>query len=163
MCEFYSRISNSRYTVLRHSNIYGPHDKYDLDKSHVFGATITKVLTAKDGKITVWGTGEEERDLLYVSDLVRFVELAIDKQQTGYELYNVGYGSAISVDNLVKKIIEHSGKDIGIEYDTSRPNIKTKLCLDTSKAKSQLGWHPEVTLDEGIQKTIDWYIKNFKV
>ena len=66
MCEFYSRISSTKYTVVRHSNIFGPYDKFDLERSHVFGATMTKVMTAKDGgKIVVWGTGEEERDLLY--------------------------------------------------------------------------------------------------
>src|SRR3989337_2775069 len=117
MCEFYSKIGNTKYTVIRHSNIYGPYDKFDLERSHVFGATMTKVMTARYGKITVWGSGEEERDLLYVSDLVNFVELAIEKQKSKFELYNVGYGTSISIDNLVKKIIIIcSGKDIKIEY-----------------------------------------------
>ena len=74
MCEFYSRICSTKYTAIRHSNIYGPHDKYDLERSHVFGATVTKVMSADDGKITVWGTGEEARDLLYVQDLIDFVD-----------------------------------------------------------------------------------------
>mgnify|MGYP001602264447 CR=1 FL=1 len=61
MCEFYSRIGNTKYTVIRHSNIYGPHDKFDLERSHVFGATMTKVMTAKSGgKIVVWGGGDED-------------------------------------------------------------------------------------------------------
>lgn len=161
MCEFYSRIGNTKYSVIRHSNIYGPHDKYDLEKSHVFGATITKVMTAEDrGKIIVWGTGEEERDLLYVSDLVNFVDLAISKQNNKFELFNVGYGSSISVSDLVKKIVDCSGKDIEIDYDLSKPSIKTKLCLDIAKAKDTLGWSPKITLDEGIKKTIDWYKSN---
>ena len=79
--EFYSRLGQNKYTVFRHSNIYGPHDKFDLEKSHVFGSTMTKVMTAQDGKIVIWGSGEEERDLLYVSDVVRAVELAIEKQR----------------------------------------------------------------------------------
>ncbi len=160
LCEFYSRIGNTKYTVLRHSNIYGPYDKFDLEKAHVFGATMTKVLTAKNRKIVVWGAGEEERDLLYVSDLIRFVELAIDKQKSKFELYNVGLGTSVSVTDLVKKIIACSGKDIKIEYDKSKPTIKTKLCLDTSKARKSLGWFPEVSLDEGIKKTMDWYKYN---
>jgi GDP-L-fucose synthase len=163
MCEFYSRIGNTRYTVLRHSNIYGPYDKFDLERSHVFGATITKVLTAKNnGKIIVWGSGEEERDLLYVSDLVNFVKLAIEKHDSKFGLYNVGYGSAISVNDLVKKIIAHSGNIVSIEHDLSRPSIKTKFCLDTTRAYQYFGWSPRVSLDEGIQKTIDWYRKNNK-
>ncbi|TET67901.1 MAG: NAD-dependent epimerase/dehydratase family protein, partial [Candidatus Aminicenantes bacterium] len=135
MCEFYSRLGNTKYTAIRHSNIYGPYDKFDLERSHVFGATMTKVMTAENGgKIVVWGAGEEERDLLYVSDLVNFVELAIDKGESKFELYNVGYGSSVSVNDLVKKIIASSGKDLKIEYDLTKPNIKTKLCLDIAKA-----------------------------
>jgi len=163
MCEFYSRIGNTKYAVIRHSNIYGPYDKFDLEKSHVFGATMTKVMTAEDGgKIVVWGTGEEERDLLYISDLVDFVERAVDRQESKFELYNVGYGSSISVSNLVKKIIACSGKDIKIEYDQSKPSIKTKLCLDITKAKNSLGWIPKVSLDEGIRKTMEWYKSNIR-
>ena len=64
MCEFYSRLKRTKYTAIRHSNIYGPYDKYDLERSHVFGATMTKVMTSTNGKIVVWGSGEEERDLL---------------------------------------------------------------------------------------------------
>ncbi|MFC2059486.1 NAD-dependent epimerase/dehydratase family protein [Chloroflexota bacterium] len=162
MCEFYSRIGNTKYTVIRHSNIYGPYDKYDLERSHVFGATMTKVMTAEnEGKIVVWGDGEEERDLLYVSDLVDFVELALDKQESKFELYNVGYGSSFSVNKLVEKIIASSGKDINIEHDVTQPSIKTKLCLDATKAKNSLGWFPRVSLDEGIQKTMKWYQANY--
>ena len=160
MCEFYSRISSTKYTAIRHSNIYGPHDKFDLEKSHVFGATLTKVLNARDRKISVWGSGEEERDLLYISDLTDFVEMIIARQQLPFELFNVGYGSSISVCDLVKKIISISGTDINIEYDLTKPSIKTKLCLDISKAKQSLGWIPTVSLDEGIRNTIDWYRLN---
>src|SRR3989344_1334427 len=72
MCEFFSRISNTKYTAIRHSNIYGPYDKYDLEHSHVLGATITKVMNAED-KIVVWGNGPETKDLQFESDLVDFV------------------------------------------------------------------------------------------
>jgi len=158
MCEFYSRISNTKYTVIRHSNIYGPHDKFDLEKSHVFGATVTKVMTAKDnGSILVWGSGEEERDLLYVSDLVNFVDLSIEKQKSKFGLFNVGCGKSFSVRKLVEKIIGASARKIKIEYDLTKPTIKTRLCLDTTKAKKLLGWTPAVSLQDGIHKTVDWY------
>ncbi|MDP3724890.1 MAG: NAD(P)-dependent oxidoreductase [Nanoarchaeota archaeon] len=160
MCEFYSRLGKTKYTVIRHSNIYGPYDKYDLEKSHVFGATVTKVMTAKDGKVVVWGEGSEARDLLHVSDLVHFVEQAIEKQEGAFKLYNAGYGKAVAVRDLVQKIIAHSGRDLRIEYDASKPTIKTKLSLDSSKAKQELGWEPRVSLEEGIQKTLEWYKKN---
>ena len=80
MCDFFSKLGRTKHTIIRHSNIYGPYDKYDLERSHVFGATITKVMTAKE-KIAVWGTGEEERDLLHVDDLTDFVEKSIEFQE----------------------------------------------------------------------------------
>ena len=162
ICEFYARYKRTKYTVMRHSNMYGPHDKYDLEKSHVFGATITKVMTATDGKIKVWGTGEEERDLLYISDLINFIDVAISKQVDFYSLVNVGYGSSISIADLVKKIIAESGRDLSIEYDPAGPTIKTKLALDNAKAEKFFGWKPQVSLDEGIKKTIAWYKDNIK-
>lgn len=161
VCEFYSRLGVTKYTVIRHSNIYGPYDKYDLERSHVFGATITKVMTAKEnGAITIWGNGDEERDILYISDLVNFVEIVIDKQSKNHELINVGYGSSVSVRELVNKIIDASGKNLTIEYDISRPSIKTKLCLDISKAKQVFGWKPNISMDKGIEKTLGWYREN---
>lgn len=162
LCEFYSRIGPAKYTVIRHSNVYGPYDKFDLEKSHVFGATLTKVMTTNDGKIVVWGSGEEERDLLYISDLVDFVLISLDKQKEKFQLCNVGYGSSVSVNDLVNKIIACSGKDIRIVHDLSKPTIKTKLCLDTSKAMTCFGWRPKVSLDDGIRKTIAWYKVNIK-
>ncbi len=163
MCDFYSRIGNTKFTAIRHSNIYGPYDKFDLERSHVFGATVTKVLTAKDNKITIWGTGEEERDLLYISDLVDFVEHAINNQTTKFGLYNVGYGESISINDLVKKIIEHSGKNLSIEHDLTKPTIPTKFCLDSTKAQEELGWSKKISLDDGIKKTIEWYLDKIKI
>ncbi len=159
MCEFYAGLGTTKYTAIRHSNIYGPHDKYDLERSHVFGATVTKVMTAKD-KVIVWGTGEEARDLLYVGDLTQFVHDAIDKQQNQYELFNCGSGRALRIKDLVSMIIQKSGKNLLIEHDVSQPSIPTSLFLDCSKAKDVLGWSPSINIDDGIVKTLDWYKKN---
>lgn len=156
MCEFYAGISATKFTTIRHSNIYGAYDKFDLEHSHVFGATVTKVMTAKE-KVIVWGTGMEERDLLYVDDLVKFVELAIKKQPEKYRLYHCGYGQAISIKALVQKIVAHSGKKLVIEHDLSQPTINTSLFLDCSLAKKELGWSPETSLDQGIVKTLAWW------
>lgn len=121
---------------------------------------MTKVLGTQDGKIVVWGDGEEERDLLYISDLVDFVNLTIEKQNAPFCLCNVGSGRSISVSDLAKKIILMSGKKVAIEYDKSKPSIKTSLSLDCTKAKTEFGWNPKVAIDEGIQKTMDWLQAN---
>lgn len=160
MCEFYSRLGRTRFTVMRHSNIYGPHDKYDLERSHVFGATMTKVLTNQDGKLVCWGPGTEERDLLHVDDLAAFVQAAMQKQESDYELVNVGLGESVSIKDLVHRIIDCSGKDISVEHDLSKPHIPTKICLDISNAKRDFGWEPKIGLDEGIRQTMQWYREN---
>ncbi|NBV29423.1 NAD(P)-dependent oxidoreductase [bacterium] len=160
MCEFYAGLGKTKYTAIRHSNIYGPHDKYDLERSHVFGATVTKVMSAKD-KITVWGTGEEARDLLYVSDLTDFVHKAIEHQKNQYELFNCGAGNAVRIKDLVLKMVEKSGKKLSIDHDLSQPSIPTSLFLDCSKAKKILGWSPAIQLEEGIERTLKWYRSNF--
>jgi len=160
MCEFYARLGRTRFTVMRHSNIYGPHDKYDLARSHVFGATMTKVLTNDDGRLVCWGPGTEERDLLHIDDLVAFVRAAMERQETPFELVNVGLGRAVSIKDLVHRIIAGSGKEIAVEHDLSKPHIPTKICLDISKARRDFGWEPTIPLDEGIRRTIAWYREN---
>ena len=161
MCKFFSKFNKTKFTVIRHSNIYGPFDKYNLQNSHMFGATITKVLNNND-KITIWGSGKERRDLLYVSDLVNFIQKAITRQKNYYELFNVGFGKDYSVIEVVKKIIKISGSKPKIEHDLAKPNIPTYLSLNCSKANKKLGWKPKVSLEQGIKKTIIWYKKNYK-
>jgi nucleoside-diphosphate-sugar epimerase len=161
MAEFYSRISPTKYTAIRHSNIYGPHDKYDLEKSHVFGATVAKVMNAQEGKISVWGDGSEERDLLYVDDLVRFTDLVLKKQECPFELLNLAYGQSISVLDLVKKIIQYSGRNLQIEFDRNKPTLPYKLSINSECARKRYGWSPQISLDEGIQKSLEWYEKYY--
>jgi len=165
MCRFLSQTKDNRtrFIVVRHSNIYGPHDKFDIERAHIFGATINRVTSApENGNIIITGTGEEERDLLYISDLVNFFELSLKGQKSFYEIYNVGYGSSISVKGLVGKIIEASEKNLTIVHDKSKESnvILTKLALNSEKAMKDFGWKPKVSLEEGIKRTMEWYNKN---
>lgn len=159
MCKFYSKFNRTKFTVIRHSNIYGPYDKYDLEKSHVFGATVTKVMNAVDNKVTVWGEGLEKRDLLYVDDLISFIETAIEKQKNNFEIFNVGLGEFVRIKDLVDKIIFHGKINLEVVHDLSKPSIQTSIGLDCSKAKFLLGWSPKYSLDDGIVKTLNWYRK----
>lgn len=157
MCEFYAGRGDTRFTVLRHSNVYGPHDKYDLERSHVFGASIAKVMTSSDGKVVVWGNGEEARDLIHVSDLVAAVRLALERQRQPFGLYNIGAGEAVTIRDLVARIIALSGRDLMLEFDTSRPSIPVSITVDTARARRDLGWQPHTSLDDGIARTLAWY------
>jgi len=160
MCAFYAGLGKAKYTVIRHSNVYGPYDKYDLAHSHVFGATVTKVMTEPTDRIVVWGDGTEERDLLYVGDLIDFVDCAITKQKRPFELVNVGLGRSVSVRELVKTIIKHSGRRLKIDFDASKPTIPFKLSLNIAKANKTFGWSPKTSLARGIERTLDWYREN---
>jgi nucleoside-diphosphate-sugar epimerase len=157
MCEFFSRLGMTRHTVIRHTNVFGPHDKFDLERSHVFGATVTKAMTSTTGAITVWGTGEEARDLIYIDDLVKFVELAVDRQTAPYEMLHASAGTAIRIRDLVARIVAASGRDLRIEHDPKGPTIRTSFALDNRRARAVLGWQPEVAFDEGVRRTVDWW------
>ncbi|MGF1621998.1 MAG: NAD-dependent epimerase/dehydratase family protein [Rhodomicrobiaceae bacterium] len=159
MCEFYARLGRTKHTVIRHSNIYGPHDKFDLERSHVFGASVTKAMLA-ERSLTIWGTGEERRDLLHVDDLMRFVTLALERQSSAFGLYNCGAGQSVSVRELVERIAGATGKKLTLDHDLSKPTIPFDLTLDCAKARSELGWEPEISLPEGIERTIAWWRQN---
>lgn len=161
--EFYSRLNRNKYTLIRHSNIYGPYDKFDLDKSHVFGATVNKVMNAKNNKVIVWGKGDEGRDLLYIDDLINFVELVIKKQKSKFGLYNVGYGKLISINNLVKKIIKLSNKNLQIVNDLTKKSLKNSVFLNCNKAYREIKWKKKISLDQGIKKTLKWYLENYRL
>ena len=160
LCKFYSGLGRTKHTVMRLSNAYGPYDKYDLEKSHFFGATITKVLKSNNHEdLIVWGDGSTERDLLHVDDVVDFIHKAIEKQEKSYDLFNVGYGESFSVSDIVRKIVDISGKQLNIKHDLTKPSIKTKLALISNKAKEEIGWTRKISINEGIEKTIKWYNK----
>ena len=116
-CRIYSRISPMKTTAIRHSNIYGPFDKYDLERSHFFVQQYLRLCRPR--KVLPWGTGEEKRDLLYVDDLMTFVGSVIDKQTHQYRLYNCGLGVAYSVKSIIDLIIQASGKQLSVEQDLS--------------------------------------------
>ncbi len=162
LCEFYSRIGSTMFTVVRHTNIYGPYDKYNDEQSHMFAATISKVMQAQDGdEIVVWGDGTEWRDVLHVSDLVNFIEHAIAMQNSPFQVVNVGYGYSYNVWQLVEETVKASGKKLTIRYDASRPTIPSYLRVNIEKASTLFDWKPAVSQYIGIRKTIDWYKQTY--
>lgn len=162
MCEFYSNISDTKFTTIRHSNVYGPHDKFDPERSQVVGSAITKVMMAKD-KVLIVGTGEEKRDLLYIDDLVSFIDAAIQQQPEKCRTYNCGTGVATETNALYNKIIQYAGKSLSVENDLSQATIKSTLSLDCALAQQELGWKAQTDLDTGLRKTISWFRDNVRI
>lgn len=162
MCEFFSIHSDTKFTVIRHSNVYGPWDKYDLENSHVFGATISKVLLAND-TVEIWGDGSEKRDLLYVTDLVDFVEKVLNKQENKFRIYNCGGEVLISTRELTEKIIAVAKRNLKIYFNTDRPSVNFTVYLDNKLARNELDWSPKVELDTGIRLCLDFWKENVRL
>jgi GDP-L-fucose synthase len=156
MCNFYSNLG-LKTTVIRHSNAYGKYDKFDLHRSHVLGATITKVINAKENQtLEVWGSGEARRDFVYVDDLAEMINKSIKNQKNKFGLYNCGMGYSISINDLVKKIIKISGKNLTIKNKIDKPDIPTALSLNCEKAFSELNWKVKTNLEDGLNRTYKW-------
>lgn len=156
LCRHFSNLGKTKYTIVRHTNIYGPHDKFDLAYSHVLASTIIKVAQAEK-EITVWGQGTETRDFLYISDLLAFIQSAIKLQDSNFEIFNVGLGRSYSIKELVQVIISRSGKNLNIAYDLTKPTINAHITVDVGKAWKHFEWKAMIDLPEGIAKTIEWY------
>lgn len=161
LCKFYSNIGKTKFTCIRHSNVYGPHDKFDPKKSHFFGANISRVVNTQEKFIEIWGNGNEKRDLIHVNDLKNFVSLVIKKQKKQFRIYNCSYGIVNKVKDVIKKIIYHSKKKIKIKFDISKPSIQTNILVDSALAHKELGWKPKISLNKGIISSIKWYKKNY--
>ncbi len=157
LCKMYSEILiNPMQTVIvRPANLYGPHDKYDLDKCHVTPASIIKVASRLD-PIPVWGDGTEIRDLLYVEDFVEALQLIMEKEEN-HEIYNVGSNAGYSVNEVIGYLKEIEGLESPIEYVNNKaPMIPTRL-IDSFKVYDKLGWTAKTSIKEGLEKALNWY------
>tara|TARA_B100000003_G_scaffold205229_1_gene218502 strand:+ start:343 stop:1263 length:921 start_codon:yes stop_codon:yes gene_type:complete len=145
------------------SNMYGPYDHFDIERSHALGAIIKKVHDAKKdniNKVEIWGTGKPIREWLYVKDgaeaLIRSMSL-----EPGHHFFNVGIEKGISVIELAEIIKEKFGWNGEFELNTSKPDGVLEKKVDGNLGQIKLGWRPETNLNDGIQTTIDWYIEKY--
>lgn len=157
-CLFYSKLKRTKFSILRHSNIFGPYDKFNENTSHVLPNFINKSLKSKK-KFLIWGNGKSIRDFLFIEDLINCINVLIKKQKSKFEIFNVGSKEPISITELAKTILRVSNQKKIIEYIQNDYTIENKIKIDTKKIKS-LGWKPNYSLEEGIEKTINWYKKN---
>ncbi len=158
----YAHLSGGKtaYTLIRHSNIYGPYDKFK-GGGHLIAGKIAEVANAKIGDtVSVRGPGTELRDVLHIDDLLHFVDIALLKDMLRTYVWNVGYGRSFSVNDIVRMIISLSGKQLIICNDTSVSGAPTQPALNCTKAKQKLGWEPKVSILQGLGMTMDWYKAN---
>jgi GDP-L-fucose synthase len=157
LCKMYSEILiNPMQTVIvRPANLYGPHDKYDLDKCHVTPASIIKVATRLD-PIPVWGDGTEIRDLLYVEDFCEALQLIMEKEEA-HEIYNVGSNKGYSVNEVIEYLKEIEGLESPIDYVNNKAPMIPKRLIDSYKIFYTLGWEAKTSIKEGLEKTLNWY------
>ena len=159
MLEAYRAQYRMQSAYLLPVNLYGPWDNFDLTTSHVIPALIRKCMEAQDrgsDHIVCWGTGSASREFLFVDDcaegLVRAAE-ALDAPVT----VNLGTGMEITIRDLVGLIARLVGFEGEIRWDSSKPDGQPRRCLDTRRAESLMGWRAQVSFEEGLRRTIDWY------
>lgn len=160
MCKLcYDRYKKD-IVVMRVSNVFGPYAKFDRRTSNFIPAIIRKAVYKID-PFEVWGSPGIIRDILYTDDLARAVLMATNRDDIKFDIFNIGYGSGITVDEVVNLILRYVGhKPSKIEYNQNMPNTIKSRILDCSKANSMLKWKPEYKIEDGLKNTIDWWIKN---
>jgi GDP-L-fucose synthase len=144
--------------IVRPYNAYGPRDHFEPEKSHVIPAIINR-LYGGENPLTVWGNGEQSRAFLFVDDFARGLIEAIERYPVP-DPVNIGTDEEIKIKDLVRQIIEISGKDVDIFFDTSKPSGQPRRNCDTRKAKEKIGFTAKVPLREGLTRMIRWYEEN---
>jgi GDP-L-fucose synthase len=143
-------------------NLYGPRDNFDLASSHVIPALIRKALEAKargEHELVAWGDGSPTREFLYVEDAAAGILDAAEKYD-GDEPVNLGSGQEISIKDLSELIVRLTGFEGHLIWDTSKPNGQPRRGLDVSRADRYFGWKAQVSFEDGLRRTIEWYRQN---
>jgi GDP-L-fucose synthase len=142
-------------------NLYGPRDNFDPESCHVIPALIKKVVDAQKlnkNFIEVWGTGKASREFLYVEDAAEGLILAAEKYNSP-EPFNLGTGKEISIKDLVNLIARLCGFQGEIRWDTTKPDGQPRRVLDISRAKKFFGFEAKISFENGLKKTIEWYLQ----
>jgi len=156
LCDSYRAQYGCNFISAMPTNLYGPNDNYDLEKSHVLPALLRKFITAKKEQkpyVELWGTGSPRREFMHVDDLA---DACFYLLQTYNEkgLVNVGWGTDVTIfelAQLIKKIVGYEGE---LKFDTSKPDGTPQKLMDVSKLKN-VGWTASITLEQGIQMVYD--------
>jgi GDP-L-fucose synthase len=149
------------YVSLMPTNLYGTNDNFDLNTSHVLPAMMRKFHEAKvnnHAPVILWGSGTPMREFLFVDDMAQAVVFALENKLPDY-LYNIGTGEDLTIKELAETIQKITGHQGEIIWDSSKPDGTPRKLMDISKMHA-LGWKHQVQLEEGIQKTYNWFLEN---
>ena len=160
LCQAYRKQHGARFVSAMPTNLYGPHDNFDPETSHVLPALIRKAHEAKRAGLdhgTLWGTGTPRREFLFSEDCADALVFIL-KNYEDYEHINVGSGEDITILDLMKTVAEVVGFTGRIETDPSKPDGTPRKLMSNAKLAG-MGWKPATGLREGIGRAYDWYLK----
>lgn len=163
MCSYYNKQYGTDYISVMPCNLYGIHDNFSLENSHVLPALMRKFHEAKkrgETTVTVWGSGKPLREFLNVDDLADACLFLMDHYQ-GDDFFNVGYGEEVTIMELAELVKKTVGFEGEIVMDASRPDGTMKKLTDTSRLRA-LGWKPKITLEAGLKETYQWFKEKYE-
>ncbi|HJZ12850.1 MAG TPA: GDP-L-fucose synthase [Acidobacteriota bacterium] len=161
MCQAYNRQYGTNFISVMPTNLYGPNDNFELQNSHVLAALVRKFSDAKkngDKTVTVWGSGKPSREFLYIDDLAEACYFLMQNYNET-EIINIGTGSDVTITELATMIAKQVGFEGTIEYDSSKPDGTPRKLLDVGRI-NKLGWKAKTSLEDGLKRTIEWYVEN---
>lgn len=147
-----------KISIVRPANVYGPFDNFDPSTAMVIPSLINRALSGEN-PLTVWGDGTPVRDFIYSQDVARGMMLAVAKGIN--QPVNLGSGKGVTVKQIAEMVAKYAPDGpLKIVWDKTKPTGDKKRLMDTKRAKRLLGFKPQVSLEEGIKATIEWYLEN---
>ena len=160
---YYTQYNLSSSSVIM-SNMYGPHDHFEENRSHAMGALIDKIYRAKindEKTVDIWGTGKQIREWLYVKDGANALIKCLNLPSGNY-LFNIGESKGISILDLANLIKDTIGWDGEFNFDTTKPEGVLEKKVDGSIGMKIINWEANYSLKDGVKETIDWYVENYE-
>jgi GDP-L-fucose synthase len=161
MCAAYRRQYGCDFISAQPTNLYGPHDNYDLLGSHVAAALLVKIHQAKvtgASDVEVWGTGRPRREFLHVDDLADALVFLMENY-SGEQQINIGWGEDLTIAELATTVAEVVGYNGKFRYATQKPDGVPQKLLDVSRLTA-MGWQPRIPLRQGLARTYKWYVEH---
>ncbi len=149
----YQRTFGLRYTVLRYANIYGPRQDFHAEEGRVIAIFASRMLVGKP--VTIDGDGTQSRDMLHVGDVAAANLAALEKGTGG--TFHISTGIPITVNDVFRKIALLTDYKLEPRFGPSRRGDVYRIALDNTRAQEQLGWHPQITIEEGLRLTVDYF------